>query len=303
MKSVFHEGELAAQERAGAAAMARKVGNGIHPEMPEAAQDFLSRQPFVVIGGAAGDGAVWCGLLAGEPGFARALDAQTVSLAALPITNDPLYAIVTGRAAETEIGLLAIEPHTRRRMRVNGAAEAQAGGILIHVRQAYANCPKYIQARTISPVSAAASLLPAAHFSAAFTADQQAKIKRADTFFIASAKVGSGADASHRGGNPGFVQVRDAQTLEFPDYSGNMMFNTLGNLLANPRAGLLFVDWNTGATLQITGEAEIQWNAESAFPFPGAERVLRFHVAAVIEIENALPLRGALESYSPFNPA
>ena len=173
---------------------------------------------------------------------------------------------------------------------------------MIHVRQAYANCPKYIQARAIVAVPSALSENAAAHFSTALTDAQQARIGRADTFFITSAHTEGGSDASHRGGNPGFIEMEDAQTLAFPDYSGNMMFNTLGNLLANPRAGLLFADFETGATLQLTGAAEILWDAESPARFPGAERVIRFRVTAVVEIENAIPLRGVVESYSPFNP-
>ena len=303
MNAVFHEGEREVQRLAGVEAMARRVGNGIHAEMPDAAQDFLSRQPFVVIGGAGEEGAVWAGILTGQSGFACALDSRTAQIDALPNPADPLHAILTDPSKEHAVGLLAIEPHSRRRMRVNGVAKAQAGGFLLHVRQAYANCPKYIQARRITAVGSEAALPSAVSRGAALTEAQQAKIGNADTFFIASAHAEGGADASHRGGNPGFVEVENANTLLFPDYSGNKMFNTLGNLIANPRAGLLFTDFATGATLQLTGEAEILWDADSAARFPGAERVVRFRVAAVIEIEKATVLRGVLESFSPFNPA
>lgn len=301
MQTVFHEGEREAQRLAGVEAMARRVGNGVHAEMPEAAQDFLSRQPFVIVGGAEKDGAVWCGILTGEPGFAAALDSRTVAVAALPLRDDPLYAILNSDLPEKALGLLAIEPHTRRRIRVNGIAEAQRNGFLLHVRQAYANCPKYIQARSFVSVDSVARPARVSQ-GAALTATQQQTIAQSDTFFIASAHAAGGADASHRGGNPGFIQIENADTLLFPDYSGNMMFNTLGNLLVNPRAGLLFADFDTGATLQLTGKAEILWDAESAARFPGAERVVRFRIAAVVEIENAIALRGKFESYSPFNP-
>ena len=303
MKSVFHEGELEAQRLAGVEAMARRVGNGIHAEMPDAAQEFLARQPFVVLGGTDKGGAVWCGMVTGVPGFARALDLRTAQIDALPPRSDPLYEILTGASSENALGLLAIEPHTRRRMRVNGIVEAQENGFLLHVRQAYANCPKYIQARSFVPANSDAAKLPATSRGGALTEAQAMKIAEADTLFIASAHAAGGADASHRGGNPGFVEVENATALVFPDYSGNMMFNTLGNLLANPRAGLLFTDFETGATLQLTGEAEILWDAESAARFPGAERVVRFRIAAVVEIKNAIALRGRFESYSPFNPS
>lgn len=91
------------------------------------------------------------------------------------------------------------------------------------------------------------------------TERQQDWITAADTFFIGSAHVQAGTDASHRGGNPGFVQVHDSRTLRWPDYAGNNLFNTLGNLNVEARAGLLFLDFEHGHTLQLTGSATVSW--------------------------------------------
>jgi predicted pyridoxine 5'-phosphate oxidase superfamily flavin-nucleotide-binding protein len=135
------------------------------------------------------------------------------------------------------------------------------------------------------------------------TDEQRRLILNADTFFIASAYPEGGADASHRGGNPGFVWFLNGNTLEFPDYSGNTMFNTLGNIAVNPSAGLLFLDFEGGGTLQLTGEARIVWDVGRAAGFAGAERVVEFRVQEAVEIQSSIPLRWQFQGYSPFNPA
>src|SRR5262249_25058473 len=103
------------------------------------------------------------------------------------------------------------------------------------------------------------------------------------TFFIASTHPQGGADASHRGGEPGFVQVPDAHTLQWPDYVGNNLFQTLGNLSVNPRAGLLFVDFERGRTLQLTGQAELLWKPRQGSTAPETGRSIRFHIGRVVE--------------------
>ena len=206
------------------------------------------------------------------------------------VTNDPLV----------------IDLETRERMRLDGPAEVgQDGGILVHAHEVYFNCPKYIQARQVAGAdSAGASAVEAAEVTWAevLAPGQRAWIAAADTFFIASAAPGGGADASHRGGNPGFVRVRDAATLEWPDYSGNMMFNTLGNITSNPNAGLLFLDFDRGDTLQLTGQATVVWEPERAAHFPGAQRVVEFRVEQAVQVAHAVPLRFRFLQYSRFNP-
>ncbi|MBD2020206.1 pyridoxamine 5'-phosphate oxidase family protein, partial [Leptolyngbya sp. FACHB-36] len=122
-----------------------------------------------------------------------------------------------------------------------------------------------------------------------------------DTFFIASLHPTHGADASHRGGYPGFVQV-DSERLVFPDYSGNNMFNTLGNLQVNPSAGLLFIDFEQGHTLQLTGSATIVWEPERIATVAGAERLVEFQVQQVQQTSCASRLRWQFVEYSPANP-
>ena len=119
---------------------------------------------------------------------------------------------------------------------------------------------------------------------------QQAWLRAADTFFLVSANPGEGVDASHRGGRPGFIRV-EGQRLIWPDYAGNAMFNTLGNIETYPRAGVTVPDFATGATLHLTGRATIDWSQERAAEFAGAERVVTLDVDAIVELAATLPAR------------
>ena len=173
---------------------------------------------------------------------------------------------------------------------------------MVRVAQAYGNCPKYIQRR--EPLSVAAAVATAADTTrgTALAAAQRTAVERADTFFLATAHP-SGADVSHRGGRPGFVRVEgDGRTLVWPDYAGNTMFMSLGNITVDPHAGVLFVDFETGTTLQCTGRARIDWNPQRAAAFPGAQRLVELAIDEVGETRHASPVRWRLVEPSPFNP-
>ncbi len=110
---------------------------------------FVAEQHLLVLGAADSDGRMWASLLVGEPGFATALDEYTLDIAAVPTEGDPLRAALS---EATAVGMILIDPATRRRMRVNGDAIPIPAGVRIAVRQVYANCPKYIQQRRIEHV-------------------------------------------------------------------------------------------------------------------------------------------------------
>ncbi|HEX3275630.1 MAG TPA: pyridoxamine 5'-phosphate oxidase family protein, partial [Gemmatimonadales bacterium] len=238
----------------------------------------------VLLGAADAAGRAWATLLRGAPGFASVPSADRLHLAAVPPPGDPLAATL---AAPAEVGTLLIDPPTRRRMRLNGRARPDgAGGLEIEVRQVYANCPRYIQPRTVSlpgtlgaPVATGSRITPG----------QRAWLEQADTLFIATRHPGAGADVSHRGGAPGFVRVPEAGRVQLADYPGNMMFNTLGNVAVDGRAGLLLVDFDSGRTLQLSGRATIVWEAGLVATFPGAQRVLELDVEALVETAGPLP--------------
>jgi predicted pyridoxine 5'-phosphate oxidase superfamily flavin-nucleotide-binding protein len=264
-------------------------------QIPPVAAEFLAAQPMLVLGAADRAGRLWTTLLSGPPGFLGVRDEQ-LRIAALPGPGDPLAALPD---RPTRVGTLALEPSRRRRMRMNGLASADGSGLRVELDEVFANCPKYIQARDFRPVDRQPGR---AVGSAWLTPRQQLEIATADTFFVTTADHRGNVDTSHRGGNPGFVRVLGPDRLRWPDYQGNAMFCTLGNLAENPAAGLLLLDWETGGTLQLTGTAETGWDDPSAAELPGAQRVVDFSVTAVVETPGALGLRWTEPEFSKFNP-
>ena len=275
--SRFHPGELAVQERAGVQARAERVGGSIRREIGPPAEAFLAERRWVVLAAADDRGRPWATALTGPPGFARATGPRTVRLAAVPAPDDPLSPHL---AAGGMAGLLAIDPPTRRRMRVNGTLEPGDGALLLHAEQVYANCPRYIHPRDAGTGGAPRG---SSRRGRALSDAQRAWIRRADTFFIATVNPGEGADASHRGGPAGFVAV-EGNRLVWPDYAGNMMYNTLGNIALHGRAGLLFLDFERGARLMLTGTARIEWDPARARQVPDAERLVELDVEEVVEM-------------------
>jgi predicted pyridoxine 5'-phosphate oxidase superfamily flavin-nucleotide-binding protein len=296
-----HRGERAVQRRAGFPD--RPWGSArVGAAVPDVAAEFLRRQRLVVIGAAAPDGSVWAAPLTGDPGFVTASDDRTVVARRTPVPGDPLASVFDAELPDTghDVGMLAIEPASRRRMRINGRARQVGDLLVVRTEQVYANCPKYIQARDVATVTPAAP--GAVARSERLSPGQRAWITAADTFFMATHAPGLGADASHRGGSPGFVTVTGDRRLTWPDYLGNSMYMTLGNLELDPRAGLLFLDWESGRSLMVTGRASVDWDPERAERVPGAQRLVDFTVDRVVQLDGAVPLRWTAPEYSKFNP-
>ncbi|MEU7346068.1 MULTISPECIES: pyridoxamine 5'-phosphate oxidase family protein [Streptomyces] len=308
----YHHGEIAVQERAGLAREAGYSQGAIGNTIPEVAVAFLAQQPHVVVGGTDERGRIWATQLTGEPGFLTVPGPHTLHIGTLPPPEDPLAAVLTGAGAATgsgsgrdaaRIGMIGIEPATRRRMRMNGRAVRDGAGLRVELDQVISNCPKYIQKRDHHPVAeTAAPTARGAVDSPELSPEQQRTLREADTFFVATASPDGDADASHRGGNPGFVQVLSPRLLRWPDYVGNAMFLTLGNLELNPAAGLFVPGWETGTSLHLTGSARTVWDEEEVARHPGAQRLVEFEITAVREVAAASPLRWSAPAYSRFNP-
>ncbi|WP_242560781.1 MULTISPECIES: pyridoxamine 5'-phosphate oxidase family protein [Pandoraea] len=294
LESPFHAGEIYVQTLAGSReAMAEIGGRVIRLAMPDQHRQFFAQLPFVVMGALDADDQPWATLLSGTPGFAHSPDPTLLRVNAFAPPTDPLYSAVRQGAS---VGLLGIEPSTRRRNRMNGTVEeVDAQGFTLRVAQSFGNCPQYIRKREITPQEHDAP--PVAEPSQTSLDDEaQWQIASADTFFIATHYAGDGAtqrsagtDVSHRGGKPGFVRVEDANTLMWPDFRGNSFYNTLGNLHVNPRAGLVFVDFASGDFLHVAGDAEVLWHDETESGFEGALRLVRLHVREVRRVRGALP--------------
>lgn len=286
------------QRLAGVTELAGRVGRSIRRDLPPSARVFLDERRWIVIGALDAAARPWPAIRSGPPGFTHAIDERTVRIEASTPVGDPLADDLLGPGAL--VGLLALDPATRRRLRFNGRVVAHdRSGLVLEADQVFSNCPKYIQGRDEQPADAAAPTTSA--LAATLSDPQRDRLRAADTFFIVSSRPGEGVDASHRGGMPGFVHV-DGNRLVWPDYGGNAMFNTLGNMHTHPFAGLLVPDFERGGALILSGRAAIDWNPEHASRLAGAERVVTLDVDRVVEQAGVVPTRSQLREYSPFNP-
>ncbi|AKF11599.1 pyridoxamine 5'-phosphate oxidase family protein [Sandaracinus amylolyticus] len=281
-ESPFHAGERAVQERLGARERVERQGRRVIRDfMPDQHRTFYAELPFVVIGSVDAQRRPWASLVVGAPGFARSPDPRTLEVHARAAPGDPLGDHLRVGAP---IGLLGIQLETRRRNRVNGTiVRADDGGFALEVGQSFGNCPQYIHVRTPGFVSAPPPRVMARDATLSPRAIE--RIERADTLFIATS-TSEDVDVSHRGGAPGFVRVRGS-VITIPDYRGNAHFNTLGNIEVHPRAGLVVVDFETGARVMITGDAEIVWDGPEVDALEGAERAIRIRVTEVIEMASS----------------
>ncbi len=295
--SPFHSGEQAIQSRVGSRDRVEESGRRfIRDYMPDQHRQFFAQLSLFLVATVDGQGHPWASPLVGSPGFLNSPEPHLLHVSARPLCGDPLNETLRDGAT---IGGLGIEFHTRRRNRVNGTVtlDPDRAGFTLRVTQSFGNCPQYINARQcvgLPSPSRHNQPYPAQRRSR-LDATACALITRADTFFIASSYAGSddqrhGADVSHRGGRPGFVQIKDDDTLLFPDYRGNFLFNTLGNILVNPRCGLLFLDFTSGDALYLTGKGEILWEWPHDDPaFRDAQRLVQFHVDETVHLVGAVP--------------
>jgi len=295
---VYHEGEVAVQRRAGVRDRAETVAGMVERAVPagDGARGLIESQPHAVVTSVDRDGSVWVSLLTDDPGFVNVVDDRAVRFETGPAAGDPL---ADHLRAGMPAGVLLVDPPSRNRLRLNGTVEPTDDSVTLRVEEAFPNCSKYVQRRSFDRVTDARNA--ARETNDGLSASHREWIETADTLFIGSHYPGAGADASHRGGDPGFVDV-DGDTVIYPDYPGNNMFCTLGNIEANPRAGLLFVDFAGGRTLQVTGHADIVWDDGRVAQYDGAERLVEVSVDRAVELPEGNPLRWSLEERSPFNP-
>jgi uncharacterized protein len=295
----FHEGELAVQTRAGVHAQAARLGGAMLavPDLNGGISRFLAERDFAVLTARDADHRLWTSPLIASAGFLEARDRGLIIHSA-PDSGDALNRLAEGQP----VGLLAIEFATRRRVRVNGTLTcAGSSELQIVVDQAFGNCPKYIQQRHLVHTERHEPATERLLRSATLGDEDVAQISRADTFFLGTVHPTRGADASHRGGSPGFVRVEGGQ-LWWPDYPGNNMFNSLGNLEVDKSAALLFVDFESGASLQISGTAAVEWiTPRAAGDDGGTGRRVCFTIESVAS-GHRLGVRSGAPQPSPHNP-
>lgn len=300
-QSPWHAGERQLQETVHANERMEMIGQKvIRDYMPDQHREFYQQLPFMVVGAVDADGRPWATLLEGPEGFVTSADPQHLFLASQLDPQDPA---VTGVQAGSAIGMLGIELHTRRRNRINGVIQqTSAAGFSLEVEHSYGNCSKYIQERSYTLVTAPDVGKPPRQDFAGLDERSSALIRAADTFFIASYVEhddhSRSVDVSHRGGLAGFVRV-EGNRLTIPDYAGNLFFNTLGNLRANPIAGLLFVDFSSGDMLHVSGRTELLLDSPLINAFKGAERLWTVEVELVVLRPAAVGIRWQFHEYAP----
>lgn len=310
--SPFHVGERFIQDKLGVREQMENFGRRIiRDHFPEQHRAFYAQLPFITVGHVDDDGWPWASILVGRPGFIATPDARSMQVKARPMPGDPLGSSLTeGRT----LGMVGVELATRRRNRLTGRVRrSDEYGFTLDLDQSFGNCPQYIQTRDIEFVREpdVAHDVPAAEPLERLDQAARAMIAQADTFFVASASAtgqpstqSGGADASHRGGRPGFVGIAEDEggdVLIIPDYSGNNHFNTLGNFVVNPRAGLLFVDFERGHLLMLSGSVEIVWDGPEVEAYRGAERLWKFRLERGLRLRDRLAVRWRYGEMSPNN--
>jgi uncharacterized protein len=297
----FHTGERALQTRLGVRERMAQIGpRVIRDHMPDQHRDFFAQLPLLFVGSVDAHGQPWASVIQGQAGFVHSPHAQLLRV-------DAPHALgqvgILSREIGAPLGLLGIEFHTRRRNRMNGRISAHdAHGFDVAVEHSFGNCPKYIHPRQALAPDASTPIPANQAPETLTTLDDEARalITRADTLFIASTKGKSegkeeanreSVDISHRGGEPGFVQINAAGQLELPDYAGNFFFNTLGNLTLEPRAGMLFIDTDTGDLLHLAAHAQIAWDDEQLRTHLGAQRLVQLTITSAMRVRRGLTVR------------
>lgn len=292
--SIYHNGEIHIQQQTGEREMAIRNAGMLDGNIPGGAAGFIQNQKFFFAASKDTEGRVWASVLSGRSGFVKLKEEQQVNINPALLTSEKTDVFWENIKSDAGIGLLFIELTTRRRLRVNGILTKDGDQWGIRIEQAYYNCPRYIQRRELVEDSEESPSVP--H-------ELKEWIRSMDTFFVASSNDSNDLDVSHRGGNPGFIEWINENTLRIPDYSGNSMFNTLGNFYANPSAGLLFVDFSNGDTVQMTGRAVVHFNESGDDEMTGeTNRFWTFKIDEVVFKKSLYDFSMILTDYSRYNP-
>lgn len=301
----FHEGELTAQRNAQETEIAARNAANVDQRIIRGALPFVRQQKFLYAGSIDPEGRVWASVLIGETGFLQpSEDAGALVVDLTRVARQPFDPLWENIRHDDRIGLLLLELQTRRRLKINGAAELNDDTLTVHVTESVPICPRYIQRRHITLEEPGRQQMPQGVLRGkTLEAEQLALIAQADTFFLASVHETHGADCSHRGGPPGFVQVLPNGVLRIPDYNGNSMFNSFGNFLINPQAGLVFPNYEQRRMLQLNGTAEMFWDQPDPGNLTGGTgRFWEFTVAHWIETQLPEALQMEFVDASPFIP-
>ncbi|UQC73560.1 oxidoreductase FAD-binding domain-containing protein [Colletotrichum lupini] len=212
--------------------------------------------------------------------------------------------MVAGAVTVPSDGIAAAEDRSS-----SSSSEVQ---IAVHVEESLGNCPKYLNKKDVIP---RASLVKGRVERELPLSEEAVKVVRgADMLFLTSGHEeggddggsGSSMDTNHRGGSRGFVRVarNDEGGVEivYPEFSGNRLYQTLGNLKLNPLVGIAIPDFETSDVLYLTGSASILVGQDAAAYLPRTKLAVKITVSAAVFVQSGLPFSGTPLEPSPYNP-
>ena len=303
--SPFHAGELEIQRRSGQRADAEANSPMIADKLYAGALNFIRQQRMAVLSTRDSYGHRWASIIFGPQGFLEPDGRESLKIAVPAAERDKRDPLWQNLQTEPRLGLLLIELANRRRLRINGDASVTMNEIVLNVTESFPNCPKYITRRELEVELAEGRPGQSQAFEGSVLPERlQKMVQASDVYFLATGQADRGNDASHRGGHPGFIEVVNKNTLRIPDYHGNGLFNSLGNVAVDPYVGVLIPDFEHGRQLQMTASARILWEQ----PDPGGKtggtrRFVEFTILGWLERPLPARLKSTVVNYSPYNPA
>lgn len=325
----WHEGELRMRNSLHVPPDDSPTVPGLSPQL----SNHLQVAPLLAIGTLDAQSRPWTTLWGGRKGLAQRLGGNIIGIKTqVPNRHDPVLEELVGTEAngtvvreaegkERMISGLTIDLPSRKRVKLYGRMIAGALGeredevtgtvqtiaevqLVMKIEQSLGNCPKYLNCKTFEPAVSAPVL---EHVGATLCEKGLALVRKADLFFISSSNGNEDMDTNHRGGPSGFIRVvsndSSGTVLCFPEYSGNRLYQTLGNLATTPRAGLCIPDFATGDLLFLTTETETLIGPAATEVLPRSNLAVKLTVTASRYVSSALPFRGIAGEQSPYNPA
>ncbi|WP_271783745.1 pyridoxamine 5'-phosphate oxidase family protein [Aquimarina algiphila] len=304
MSTYFHKGELELQKKYDAWHDPKLVERLLKDSIVSTLIPFIEHQTTLILS-TYDDDNIWASMLIGDTGFVKVKTSKLVHIDLSKVKSTKTDIGFKNIKKHSKVGLLFIDTSTRTRYRLNGFAHLSKELLSIEVLEAYPNCPKYIQQRVITLSEDTSGLGIEVVKGMTLLDHHKEWIKEADTFFLGSMNTDGDMDASHRGGHSGFVDILKNGTLKIPDYTGNNLFNTLGNFLEYPKAGLLFIDYEKGHSLQLSGNVELLLDQETSSDIEkttGTGRYWLFKTKHWIQTQNHNKVDWKFINFSPFNP-
>ena len=305
--------------------------NPNNPFLSPRAAHQIQRFPLMAIGTLDDQDRPWCTIWGGEPPFAQPVARSIMGIRTIVDSkHDPVVqAIYQGRddgevmkedGKGRMISGLSIHLEERNRVKLFGRMvagalsamgeekEGEKSGVgqvqlVVNIEQSLGNCPKYLNCKRIKPALPEPKLI---HDSIKLGPEGLDLLGKSDMFFISSMHQHEDMDLNHRGGPPGFVRIESnndsGAVLVWPEYSGNNLYQTLGNLQTDPKAGLVFPDFETGNVLYLTGQTEVFVGNNANEVLSHSSLAVRFKVTGARFVEKGLPFRGEPAERSPYNP-